>query len=57
MMLTNYLNQESLLYYHLDEEKCDNYKVSDIKNNHHTRDGDKLTLMIALELNALWLFT
>jgi hypothetical protein len=52
-MLVNYLNQEPLLYYHPDEEKCDNYKAGDIENNHYVRDEDKLTLIIALKLDAL----
>jgi hypothetical protein len=49
----NYLNQELLLYYHLDEEKYDNYKMNNIKNNHYIRDENKLTLMIISKLSAL----
>jgi hypothetical protein len=41
------------LYYRLDEEKCDNYEMSDIKNNYYARDEDKLMLVIALKLDAL----
>jgi hypothetical protein len=53
MMLMNYLNWESLLYCCLNEKKCDNYKVSDIKNNHYIKDEDKLILITTLKLDAL----